>query len=129
RVAAREEELEPLVRDGRLVHVDLHGFRHVEQPDLLRERAIAADAVDRTVARRGHEPGARVGGRPIAGPALRGGRERLLGGFLGEVEVTEEADQAGEDAAPLVAEGLLEEGHYPSLTGRTSTAPPRRAAG
>jgi hypothetical protein len=30
-----------------------------------------------------------------------------LGGFLGEVEVAEEADQAGEHAAPLVAEGLL----------------------
>jgi hypothetical protein len=31
-------------------------------------------------------------------------------GFLGEVEVAEEADQAGEDAAPLVAEDLVEDG-------------------
>jgi len=52
-----------------------------------------------------------VGGRFIMGPALRGDRERLLVGFLGEVEVAEEADQAGEDAAPLVAEDLLE-GHW-----------------
>jgi hypothetical protein len=33
-----------------------------------------------------------------------------LGGFLGEVEVAEEADQACEDPSPLVAEGLLEDG-------------------
>jgi hypothetical protein len=32
-----------------------------------------------------------------------------LGGFLGEVEVAEEADQDREDATPLVAEGLLED--------------------
>src|SRR6266498_1165562 len=91
-------------------------------------RAIAADAVDRAVARGRHQPGAWVGGRPFAGPALGGDRERVLGGFLGEVEVAEEADQAREDAAPLVAEDLLEDG-YCSLTGRTSTAPPMRAAG
>jgi len=32
-----------------------------------------------------------------------------LGGFLGEVEIAEEADQGGEDAAPLVAKDLLED--------------------
>jgi hypothetical protein len=30
-----------------------------------------------------------------------------LGGFLGELEVAEEADQRGENAPPLVAEDLL----------------------
>jgi len=53
--------------------------------------------------------GARVGGRPVARPAGGGDRERLLGGFLGEVEVAEEADQRREDAAPLVAKDLLED--------------------
>jgi hypothetical protein len=33
-----------------------------------------------------------------------------LGGLLGKVEVAEEADQVGEDAAPLVAEDLVEQG-------------------
>jgi hypothetical protein len=46
---------------------------------------------------------------PRGASALGGDRERFLGGFLGEVEVAEEADQAGEDAAPLVAEDLLED--------------------
>ena len=90
--------------------------------------AIAADPVDRAVARGGHEPRSRVRRHPLAGPALRSGRERLLGGFLGEVEVAEEADQGGEDAAPLLAEDLLEDPQL-SLSGRISIAPPSRAAG
>src|SRR5207253_8625843 len=65
---------------------------------------------------------------PVAWPALGRDRERFLSGFLGEVEVAEEADQARENAAPLIAEDLLEDAQY-STIGRTSTAPPRRAAG
>ena len=108
RMATREDELQALVRDRRLVHLVLHRFRHVEQAGLRQERALAADPVDRAVARGRHEPGARVVGSSLAGPALGGDRKRLLRGFLGEVEVAEEADQAGEDAAPLVAKDLLE---------------------
>jgi hypothetical protein len=43
-------------------------------------------------------------------PALGGGRERLLRGFLGEIDVTQEADEVGEDAPPLIAEDLVEQG-------------------
>jgi hypothetical protein len=66
------------------------------------------DAVDRAVARRRDQPRRRVGRLAVARPALGGDRERLLRGFLGEVEVAEEADQRSEDAAPVLAEGLLE---------------------
>jgi hypothetical protein len=45
----------------------------------------------------------------IARPALGGDRERVLSGLLGEVEVAEEADQAGEDTAPLFAEDPVED--------------------
>ncbi len=69
-----------------------------------------------------------LAGSSVARPALRGDREGLLRGFLGEVEVAEEADQGSEDTAPLVAEGLLED-RYHSTIGRTSIAPPMRAAG
>jgi hypothetical protein len=55
-------------------------------------------------------------------------REGLLGGFLGEVDVAEEADQGGEDASPLVAVDLFED-RYRSTSGRTSIAPPMLAAG
>jgi hypothetical protein len=91
------------------VHFVLNGLRHIEQTSLGGERAIAADAVDGPVACGGHEPRARVCWRSFARPALGGNREGVLGGFLGEVEVAEEADQTGEDAAPLVPEDLLED--------------------
>jgi hypothetical protein len=48
-------------------------------------------------------------GRPLAGPPLRRGRERLLGGLLGEIDVAEEADQGREDPAPLPPEDLLDQ--------------------
>src|ERR687898_2258846 len=127
RMAAREDELEPLVRDRFLFHLVLPG-RYLEQARLRGERAVAADAVDRAVSRRSHQPGARVLRRPVARPAFGCRGEGLLGGFLGEVEVAEEADQTGEDTAPLFAEDPVEYG-YCSLSGRTSTAPPMRAAG
>jgi hypothetical protein len=107
-MAAREDELEPLVRDRRLVHFALRGFGHVEQPRLRRERAIAADPVDRAVSRGRHEPGTRTGGGSVARPPLGGDRKRLLSGFLGKVEIAEEADQGGENAGPFVAKDLLE---------------------
>jgi hypothetical protein len=45
----------------------------------------------------------------LAWPALGRGRERFLGGFLGEVEVAEEAIERRDEAAPLLAEDLLED--------------------
>ena len=107
-VAAGEDELEAFVGNRRILHLVLRGFGHLEQPGLGGERAVTPDAVDRAVAGRRHQPRPRVRRRPLPRPALRGGREGLLRGFLGEVEVAEEADQGGEDASPLVAEDLFE---------------------
>ena len=127
RVAAGEDQLQAFVREGRLgVHLVLRSQRGLQQLGLLGERALAPDAVDRAVARRAHEPRPRIRGRALARPALGRDGERLLRGFLGAVEVAEEADQRSEDPAPLVSEELL--GQY-STSGRTSIAPPSRAAG
>jgi hypothetical protein len=109
RMTAGEDELESLVGKGRVVHRVLHCLGHLEQTRLRGQRAIAAHAIDGAVARRRHQPEARVGWDSVPRPALRGDREGLLRGFLGEVEVAEEADQCSEDACPLVAEGLLED--------------------
>src|SRR5581483_1856368 len=103
-------------------------LRGVEQARLLRERAIAANAVDRTIPRRRHQPARRAARHPVARPPLRRDRERLLRGFLGEIEVAEEADQGSEDVAPMLAERVLEVAYH-STIGRTSIAPPIRAAG
>jgi hypothetical protein len=127
-MAAGEDQLQPLVGKGRLLHLILHGLEHVEQACLLGERPLAAQAVDRAVAGSDRQPGARVRRPAVPGPALGRDRERLLRGLLGEIEVAEEADQAGEDAAPLVPKDLLEQ-RYLSTNGLTSIAPPIRAAG
>ena len=128
-MAAGEDELQPLVREARLlVHGVLHRLGHLEQAGLLGERAVAADPVDGPIARRRDQPRGRVRRRAVARPALRGDRERLLRGFLGEVEVAEEADERGKDASALLAEGLLED-RYHCPSGRTSIAPPMLAAG
>jgi hypothetical protein len=108
-MAAGEEQLEPLIRDGRLLHLVLSRFRHVQELGLLGQGPIPANPVDGAVAGGGHQPGPRVVRSAVARPALGGYRERLLSGLLGEVEVAEKADQVGEDAAPLVAEDPVED--------------------
>ena len=125
-MAAGEDQLQPLVGEGRVFELLVHGLRRLEQRGLARQRALAADAVDRLVAGGCDQPGAGVGGSAVPRPALRRRREGGLGGFLGAVEVAEEADQGGEDPSPLLSEDALDQR---STTGRTSIAPPIRAAG
>ena len=110
-MTAGEEQLQPLVREGALVHGRvLGGFGGLEEPDLRGAHAVAADAVDRAAAARRDQPGGRVVGDPVARPALGRHRERLLRGLLGEVEVAEEADQGRHDAAPLLREDPVDDG-------------------
>jgi hypothetical protein len=62
------------------------------------------------VAGRDGEPGAGIGWGALAWPTLGGRRECILRDLLGEIDVTQEADQVGQDAPPFVAEDLLEQG-------------------
>jgi hypothetical protein len=131
RVAAGEDELEPLVGEHRVFfHRFVHHLLDVEQLRLRGERPLAPDPVDRSIACGRDEPGRRARGDAVTRPVFRRDRERVLGGLLGELEVAEEADQRCEDPSPFVAEGRLE-GLLAqrSTTGLTSTAPPLRAAG
>jgi hypothetical protein len=91
-----------------LRHLLLRRFAHVELTRLRGERALAPYPVDRAIACRRHEPRARAGRQPLSRPSLGSDRKGLLRGFLGEVEVAEEADQRREDAAPLLAKDLLD---------------------
>ena len=124
RVAAGEDQLEPLV--GKVVSsiVSSAASGTSSRRVLSGEGALAADAVDGPVAGRGHRARPGVGRHAVARPALRRDRERLLRGLLGEVEVAEEADQAGQDAAPLLAEDVASRIADHSTIGRTSIEPP-----
>jgi hypothetical protein len=80
-----------------------------QQPRLGAQRPLAPDAVDRAVASGRDEPGDRVRRRALARPALGRDRERVLRGLLGEVDVAEETDERGQDAAPLALEDALDQ--------------------
>ena len=67
------------------------------------EPGAPAHAVDRLEAPGRDEPRARIRGHAVARPALDGRGERVVQRLLGEVEVAEQADQRGEDAARLGA--------------------------
>ena len=100
-MAAGEDELQPLVGDGVVVHGDLlRRRRRVELPGLRGEVRSRRRRSIGPVAGGGDEPGRGLSGAPVARPAARGDGEGLLRGLLGEVEVAEEADQGREDAPP-----------------------------
>lgn len=124
RVTAGEDELEALVGKRRRGHWRLIRHGCGEQAELRGENPVPANAVGGPIPSRPHQPGARVAGNPAVPPAIGGYGERLLGGLLGEVEVAEEADQGGQDAAPLLAEDLVEGRYQYTSEGRISTAPP-----
>ena len=106
-MAAGKDQLEPFVgNDCLLVLRELLGAG--KELGLACEGLLAADPVDRPVAGRGHDPGARVGGDSVAGPALRCLDERVLHRVLGEVEVTEDAAEDRDRAGALGAVGAGE---------------------
>ena len=128
-MAAREDQLEPLVRERRRPRIELVLLTGLGLPSsgvFVGERAVAADAVDRAVAGRvvtSHAPG--LGGTPSRGQRSRRDRERLLRGVLGEVEVAEEADERGQRRGPTRrGRSASSSAAYRSTIGRTSTAPP-----
>jgi hypothetical protein len=109
-MAAGEDEAQAFI--GNRVHlVVLFLFQlgqACEQLGLVRERAVAANAVDRPVSGGRDDPGGGIRGRSVLGPACKRGRERVLYRVLGEVEVTEDADQDRNRAAPLLTEEGLD---------------------
>jgi hypothetical protein len=109
-VTAREQQLQALVGEGARGHrFVLNGLGKLEQARLCGERAIAADAIDRAIARRRDQPSAWCRRKALARPTLGGCGEGFLSCFLGEVEVAEEADQRRQDATPLVCKDALED--------------------
>ena len=86
----------------------------------------APQAIDGSIPRGSQEPGAGVVRCTGTWPPLSRDRERLLGGFFGELEVTEDTDQRRQDAAPFIAEDVFDQ-RCCSTPGRISTEPPKRA--
>jgi hypothetical protein len=106
RVAAREDEAEPVVGDRAHV-LFLFGAELFEPREELRlacERALPADPVDRAVARRRDDPCSGLPRDAVSRPALERCRERVLHRVLGKVEVAEDADEDRDGMSPFLAE-------------------------
>ena len=87
RVAAGEDQLQALIWEGGVAHALRRRLGGGQQPILGGEHPVAADAVDRAVARGGDQPPGGAGRNAVPRPAVRRGGERLLGGFFGEIQV------------------------------------------
>ena len=114
-MAAREDQAETVILDRAVVGahvmllgVDAHELGEAAGP--LRQRPIAAQAIDRPPARRDGDPRARVGRHAVARPGGHGGGEGVLHRVLGELEVADVPDQGREDRRSLLAEGTLDGG-------------------
>src|SRR5664280_3077778 len=127
-MTAGEDQFESFVGECRRAHLVASRLVLLEQRSLRHKPALSTEAIERSIAGGRHQPRPGVGRNAVLRPSGRSDGERLLGGLLGEVEVAEEADEGGDDASPLLPEDLVER-RYHSMIGRTSIAPPRRAAG
>ncbi len=81
------------IRGGRRIAAKLfghHGHCGIE-------RRAATQPIDSAEASGRHQPRARIGRHPVKRPSLDGCRKRVVQRLLGEVEITEEADERGKD--------------------------------
>ena len=109
RVAGGEHQPQHVVVDGRLELDLIHriGGSSVgsevaaDQLDLALERHAAADRVDAAAPGDRHEPGARVVRHAGLRPLLERGHERVLREVLGQPDVANDTDQAGDDPRGL----------------------------
>ena len=125
-MAAREDQAQPFVGNRLVLLVGLDGLERGQQLGLAPERLLAANPVDRPVARGRQQPGAGVGGGAFARPPLDRGGEGLLHRVLGELDVAERAGQDREGAPPLLPEDFLYQGVACDADREAAAALPRR---
>ena len=128
-MAAGEDQAKPVVLDP--VGVADRGVLRVSfQPqgqlgDRLVEPCAAAEGVDGLEPAGGDEPGAGTGRHAVPRPALDGRRERVVERLLREIEVAEQPDEGGEDAARVGAVDRVD--RVPRLVGGGGVRHPARA--
>src|SRR5579872_2362005 len=124
RVTAGEDQPEPLVVDGAETLGRVVVAQQLSLLLLVAALVLAPDPVDGLVVGGGGQPGAGVGGYTVGRPPLDGGRERLGGRLLGDVEVAEAPGQGGHHPRPLLVVGpgdRLPHAVPRHMNGRTST--------
>jgi hypothetical protein len=114
-VAAREDEAEPVIGEPAFAaksHLVFPSTAMDERAFELGELQLlaprAANPVERAVAGRGRDPGPRIARNPVARPRLERRDEGIGERLLGEVEVTQDADQRSQDPPGFLAERPLD---------------------
>jgi hypothetical protein len=118
-MATGEDETKSVVRDRHVVshaldrvdrrELGLDGNLAAELFGLLAQPTAAAQSIDRPVARGRRDPGARVGRDAPLRPRLERRDERVLDGFLGEVEIAQDADERRDGSPLLLAEQAVDD--------------------
>jgi hypothetical protein len=122
-MAAREDQLEPFVRDDSLLVVrELLGSR--KKLGLLRECSLAPYAVDRAVPCGRDDPRAGVRRCPVDRPSFCGADERILDRVLREIEIAEDAAEDRDAPRTLVAVGTGELVYRRGLISTVPLMPP-----
>ena len=134
RMTAGEDQAQPVVRDGAVVHLVhlvllVRRRERLELLHLVLEPASPAEAVDRLVPRGGRDPRGRVARQATARPDLEGDEEGVLHRLLGEVEVAEHADERRDRPSRLVSEqavdGLVRNAYRRASAACVCSADPR----
>src|SRR5262249_50647362 len=115
-MAAGENQPKPVVLDalvvqrrgGALVGVEMLGN------DLLRSKPpFPTHGINPLEPARGNQPSAWIGRYPLFRPPLQGGSEGVVQRVLGKIEVTQQADQRGENPARIRAIKCVDALIYP----------------
>ena len=125
-VAADEDEAQPVVlhalgpiRRGLLAH----GFDGLDGLGQRGEAGAPANGVDGLEPAGRHQPRSGVGGDPVARPLFQRGPEGLVQRLLGEVEVTDQADERGEDPARFGAVDGVQRSRHGAMVSSTIMGP------
>jgi hypothetical protein len=123
RMATGEDQPQPIIRDRAhagfsfddrvgvdCLELGLDGRFALEELLLLGERPPTPDPVDRPVPGGRRDPCPGVVGYAASRPRLERGEEGLLDRLLGEIEVTQDADQGCDRPALLLAEDAVDDG-------------------
>ena len=100
--------MKPVVVHGSLLGRFAAGLQEGRLRVPVLARRLAAELVDRPVARCGDDPTGGTRGQSCRRPPLHGRRERVLDGLLGDVDIAEDAHQDGHGATVLLAENALD---------------------
>jgi hypothetical protein len=107
-VAAGEDQAQAVVGHGALLGRLVAGVQQRGLGVPVGAGRLPPEAVDRPVAGGGDDPSRRARRQPAGRPPLERRGERVLDRLLGDLDVTEDADQDGHRAAVLLAEDTLD---------------------